>query len=438
MGTAGSIGPDNRQTRGTRTLPRLRNVFDQYSQPENRLTHALYCALLHDPTLVRPFLAWVGVDDVPPADELRIVQQSIPGLAVEQSEGDDGLPDLCIFTDDGWGVFFEMKAQSKLTAGQLARHAKTAKRFGFENPIMAAITVEPAAVTLAQACLSKQWREIYGWLAASAPKSFWIDELVRYFEIFEEKAIDNEYEIRGTITMFNGLQFDDKRPYLYREAKRLLRLLGDELQARPDLEADVGIDPNGGRRSAITNDGNGAYVWDFIPLKIASGHDFIRFPHLTMSLRPNLSAAAITIPNGIAGGFRSRLKKAGLDEFMLLIEQIHDRLLPVLKRSKGSKASVYATQRHYKSQRSTPQIDGRLEADLRTCIQGGKSAVKYQPQWIEAIYNVLIHKRSNIQCGIEVLFPYTCPIVRSPEAVDLFADTWKAVEPLIAFALADA
>lgn len=386
---------------------------------------------------MRPFLTWIGVTDMPPADELCIVQQSIPGAAIEQSEGDDGLPDLCIYTEDGWGVFFEMKAQSKLTSGQLTRHAKTAKRFGFDNPILVAITVEPVSSKLAGKCLAKQWRHIYRWLAARTPKSFWVDELVRYFEIFEEKAINNEYEIRGTITMFNGLQFDNKRPYLYREAKRVLRLLGDELQSRADLADTVGIDSNGGRRTAITNDGNGSYVWDFIPLTAGRGHDFIRFPHVTMSLRPDAGIAAVTIPNGISGGFRSRLKKTGLDGFVGLMEEIQGRLSPVLDRSKGSRAFVYAAQRHYKSQRSTPQVDGKLEADLRTCVKGTKSPVKYQPEWIEAIYNVLVRKRSNIQCGIEVHFSYTCLIVRSPKAVDLFADTWVAVEPLIAFALGD-
>lgn len=34
----------------------MRNIFDQYTQPENRVTHALMCALHHDPTLLHAFL----------------------------------------------------------------------------------------------------------------------------------------------------------------------------------------------------------------------------------------------------------------------------------------------------------------------------------------------------------------------------------------------
>lgn len=419
-------------------MPTIRNVFDQYSQPENKLTHAFYCVLNQDRHLIRQFLEWIGVPNIPLTEQLHVTQQSVPGLPIEASDGNDGLPDLCIYTDNGWGVFFEMKAQSKLTASQIKRHSATAKRFGFEQPILVAVTVDPLSESITDLCLTLQWRQLYAWLASIKKPTFWTEELVRYFEIFEERAVDNQYEIRGTITMFNGLRFDDRRPYHYREAKRLLRLLGDELQSRNDLALEVGIDPHGSRRTAITNDGFGAYVWDYIPLKIASGHDFIRFPHLTLSFRPQECAAAVTIPNGVSGGFRSRLKATGLDGFIELMVSIQTRLSPVLQSSNGSRAIVYATQRHYKSQRSTPQIDGRLEADLRTCVQGNKSPVKYQPEWIESIFNVLVRKRSNIQFGIEARFPYACPIVQSAEAVDLFADTWKAIEPLISFALVDA
>ena len=37
----------------------MRNVFDQYSQSENRVTHALAAALLEDGKLLRPPLSLV-------------------------------------------------------------------------------------------------------------------------------------------------------------------------------------------------------------------------------------------------------------------------------------------------------------------------------------------------------------------------------------------
>jgi hypothetical protein len=57
---------------------------------------------------------------------------------------------------------------------------------------------------------------------------------------------------------------------------------------------------------------------------------------------------------------------------------------------------------------------------------------------MENIYNLLIHKKSNIQCGIEVRLDYACAAVQSPDAVDLFADSWKAMQPLLDFVLNDA
>lgn len=108
-------------------------------------------------------------------------------------------------------------------------------------------------------------------------------------------------------------------------------------------------------------------------------------------------------------------------------------LRPVIGRSEGAKPVIYATQRHYQSQKSAPSVDARLDADLRTAIPGNRGGVRYQPQWIEAIYNVLVNKRSNLQLGVLVEFSYACKLVRSPKAIELFADAWKAMSPLLEF-----
>lgn len=91
--------------------------------------HAFHCVLNQDRHLIRRFLKWIGVQNMPPTEQLHVAQQSVPGLPVEEGDGNDGLPDHCIYTDDGWSVFFEMKAQSKLSVSQITRHSTTAKRF---------------------------------------------------------------------------------------------------------------------------------------------------------------------------------------------------------------------------------------------------------------------------------------------------------------------
>jgi hypothetical protein len=64
----------------------LRNIFDQYEQPENRLTHALVSVLDHDRTLLSPFLAWLGVENVPSKHFLRLTQQQVPGVVADDAE----------------------------------------------------------------------------------------------------------------------------------------------------------------------------------------------------------------------------------------------------------------------------------------------------------------------------------------------------------------
>ncbi len=91
---------------------------------------------------------------------------------------------------------------------------------------------------------------------------------------------------------------------------------------------------------------------------------------------------------------------------------------------------VYATQRHYRSQRSDANIDSRIDADLRIAIRGNETSVKYQPQWVEAIYQLLVHKKANIELGFDVRFLYSCEVIRSPDPVNLFAPAWVAMLPV--------
>ena len=55
----------------------MRNIFDQYSQPENKLTHALACCLHEDGDLLREFAGWLSPRSVPEG-RLRIVEQTLP------------------------------------------------------------------------------------------------------------------------------------------------------------------------------------------------------------------------------------------------------------------------------------------------------------------------------------------------------------------------
>ncbi len=413
----------------------LRNVFDQYEQPENRLTHALVCTLASEHRLIRPFLSWLGASNVPPLRELHLVEQQVPGEAVAEEEGEaQGLPDACFFTSDGWATLIESKVQAKGAAAQLRRHIKTAERHGYAEPHLVLITVDQPKGTLPPGIRVVEWCDLYAWFRRREANSSWARRFTEYLEVFESKMVGQDYDIRGTLTMFDGLKFDDEHPYTWREGKRLIRLLGDELQKRRDL-TEVGMDPKGERRPAITGRGR-EVVWDFLPLRAArKARYFTHVPHMTMSIGRDKAVAAVTVPNGVKGGFRTKLKNEGLDGFRQLVREIEENLRPVMQRSEGSSPMIVAQQRHYPSQSSSGVVDARLEADLRTLVPGNGSKVKHQAQWIEAVYDVLCHKRSNIQLTVESRFSYDCPLIRSPKAVDLFADAWKAMWPLVKFVL---
>jgi hypothetical protein len=58
----------------------LRNIFDQYSQPENRVTHALMTALQEDRKLLGLFLSeLVGVKPPCGPHKLAVLEQQYPG-----------------------------------------------------------------------------------------------------------------------------------------------------------------------------------------------------------------------------------------------------------------------------------------------------------------------------------------------------------------------
>jgi len=236
----------------------------------------------------------------PPVKSLRISEQQIPGLQESDADENDtrGLPDACVFTDEGWVVVFECKAQAHVSASQLRRRRKTAIRHGFESPLVVVIAVDEAAGTAPDGAIAVTWRDVYRWFSKRSHEP-WARELVQYMQTFERKMLAKDYEIRGTITVFDGLRFDDDHAYTYREGKRLIRPLGDQLQARKDLHK-IGVDPKGKRRPAITGRWTEG-VWDFLPLDVArDARQFTSYPHLTMYLDPSRAVAAVTVPNASA------------------------------------------------------------------------------------------------------------------------------------------
>jgi hypothetical protein len=75
--------------------------------------------------------------------------------------------------------------------------------------------------------------------------------------------------------------------------------------------------------------------------------------------------------------------------------------------------------------------DARIDFDLRTAIQLSPK-VKYQPQWLEATYEALRHKKSNYQIAVGAEFRYErSNVVSKPQLLDRIEDVFIACVPLI-------
>lgn len=414
----------------------LRNVFDQYEQPENRLTHALVTAFHHDRKLLAAFLKMIEIDPPCAVGSLKLVEQSLPGDDPEREmdQLERGLPDMVIFNNEGWAILVEAKAQAMLALDQLRRHRNTLIRRGFDRPWIVAITPEKVGIRVGALGRLIQWKEVYALASQHVRESFWARTFCDYIEVFEARSMRDDYNLRDTLTRFNGLRFSEENPYTYPQGKRLIKLLGAELRKRKRLSR-IGADLDAPGRSAITR-GGGRGVWDFLHLKGASaGVQFTQHPHLTFGVHSGHLEAALTLPNGMRGDFRSRLAGIGLEEFVDVLAEVESNMRPLIRLVQGAQPMALLVQRHFLTQNSHATEDANLRTDLRTVIPRGKGRVKYQPEWIAAIFEILTHKRSNLQLQLAIGFPTTSPHVQSAYAADLVADTWIACRPFIRFAL---
>lgn len=120
----------------------MRNIFDQYQQPENRLTHALVVALQNDRRLLKKFLRKYNTQFFN-YKKLSIIEQQIPGEPPldEEKAISEGIPDAWIFDDSRNALLIECKIASSVSIKQLKRHIATAKRRGFETVELLVISV---------------------------------------------------------------------------------------------------------------------------------------------------------------------------------------------------------------------------------------------------------------------------------------------------------
>ena len=412
----------------------MRNIFDQYAQPENRITHAFMTALNEDRNLLGLFLReLVGVKAPINPRGLSVQEQQYPGEeeASEEELERRGIPDGWIYDEERWCVFIETKVIAKLDADQIIRHRRTAERRGFQSVIAVAIAPRFPA-SLPDSVVRLEWRDVYDWLRRHSSGSTWAARTADYLEIAEAKLIGTEQFVEGTLTMFSGFPFGPDHPFTYLEGKRILELALDELRGRRQLVDRLGMNPKASGRPAITGR-QGSGVWDFLSLSTATEEEnFTRHPHLTLNVESHAVEAMVTVPHKVNSVMRRNLVKLGEAGFEVLAGSIVNNLKPLLRDHEGASPWFRGLQRRYPSQRAEPFVDAKIEFDLRTAIRSG-GPLKTQVRWLSAAYGSFVNKEtSNYQIQMGVRFQNDrCPELREAKAIDLIASAWLACKPLV-------
>jgi len=412
----------------------MRHLFDQYSQPENRVTHALVTGLARDQRLLRAFIHWVTGKCPGKTTKLKIVEQALPGEP-EVSEEDAevrGLPDAWIYSDNGWALLIESKIAGRVVSAQLDRHIKIARRRGFPDSTLLVLATAKNIEKLPDGVVGKAWNQVYEWLSGQAGKSEWAGQILTYMEVAEAKMVQTAYLKEGTLTRFAGIPFSHDNPFNYLEGKRVLGLLMNELKRKKSIQK-LGVDSNLPGRGAIKSF-KGWSVWDFMRLKISKGTgSFTKYPHLTIGIHAEEAVALITLPHAVKYSIRKKVFGPGQAMFNELIFSIARNMNKVVKLDPSVQPYAQVLQRHYPSQSSPAVEDAVLHYDLRTVIGDRKrKPQKYQPEWLKTTYTVMTNKKANIQFAIGVEIPYRdSKVIHTPNAMELFEQSFLALKPFV-------
>jgi hypothetical protein len=412
----------------------MRNLFDQYDQPENKVTHALMVALDKDRVLLKAFLKLINIKPPVKPAQLELEEQAVVGQLEESEQEADrkGLPDGWIHDGEQWSLLIESKISSRLTKDQIERHHKTAERAGFTDITVLSIEAVLNRINEPGYLLRLEWQDVYRLLKQRQLESPWAAMAAEYFEIAESKFTDSGYLKEGNLTVFSGIHFGQEKPYTYTEAKRLIKLIMEALRQDKDFCQKAGIDSNIPGRGAITGK-QGSAVWDYLSHQnSAKSKDFTNHPHFTLGINQQRLHISITIPNNTETQYRNRLKGLTFDEFQQLIATVVGEMEPLYSKDEGYSPWCTAVQRRYKSQRAHPTHDAVLEFDLRTAIGDGNSSVKPQIQWLQAAFDAYCEKKSNyqLQIGAAIYFDKS-ETIKTEKALDQIKQTWLACGPLL-------
>ena len=415
----------------------MRNIFDQYNQPENKLTHSLATSLYEDKKLLDSFLKTFCKNFFKITNNLKIEQQTVPGQIIRETDEKQkkGLPDAIIYNEEEC-LIIESKVSSTLTQDQLNRHEKTLRRRGFDKIKGIGIVVDLLPNVKLENWKQLTWNSVYSWAHKETENSEWAKKLVDYFNVLENNMVEDEYLTEGSITEFTGIHFDDDNPYSYREGKRQLKLLVNKIRKNKILNDELNVDLKAKGRSGIKKEGN---LWDYLTFNTGiKQKSFTDEPHLTIAMSDEFIEADFTIPYRIKGKTKKNFYSLSWINFRNIVHEIALNFDKSFGISEGFQPHILLGQRRYPSQSSPAIHDARLEMDIRTAFKDISSKLKptqkQQEEWLKVVFEINNNKKSNLQFQVGGRFYFNKQsLVNDKNADQILVKSFLACKPLIVY-----
>lgn len=407
----------------------LRLIYDQYSNEENRLTHALLHTVGSSEWLFSRFLEnLVGVNVPLAGQTFEISTQKVPF-----SHGDNN-PEEVESIPDAWivdrssklGIAIEVKGnKNSLSLSQLRYHSSRIK--DYKHPYLLVITPDlqkPRKILELERKEGKSlhvvwlsWDAVYQWLIKLPINKSPNRSKERFLAISMREYLERRREVLG----FRGIYFP--KGFNVFEAKAILNAEMAELESTVKKHYKVLVR----RRPAITTFSQES-VWDCFGVEKGFTSDL----HITFDINETSHHISLTVPNSARRAW-SRLKSIFSDEENL------DLLFSILGtlRKEVPHLFVQFTQRHFIAQKFAVR-DGFMEFDVDTLgspFRGKGSKAREFSIWLPAIKDAIVNKKrinGQVMFISRFLFNETKGIERA-EFIKTAKATVKAFKPLYDF-----
>lgn len=402
---------------------RIRNIFDQYSKPEDRVTHALGHVLDEDPELLKSFLHWgVNYD-----------MEESPVVIVQDTRGDrDSIPDMTLGTPEEFECAFESKiVPGSLNERQLRNHWQRVQPDGS----VLAVTPdqdEPELIRqLRQTGIRiqwKRWRDVHNWVAERSDfgrpnvRSQFCDYLIEVESQLQEEGKE------VMLTTFHGVHIG-KGEHVGGQARAHLRYLRKQLEASGIMRREFPGRREGVGRAVTTN-------WTSLGLVEATdGGSFNNYPHLTIEFTESAFEAFIVLPHAARQTYRKNARSSTTANWKNVLTEIQQNVSSA-GRSPRPTPFIHLAQRHWLSRNAPPEVDGDLRFTLDTLsgtTERVDKGVKPHDGWHALLPGLVAETSPNMEMQIGISYPYErCrDTLRSPKFAEHLIRSIVCLKPFL-------